>query len=121
MSDFYRDQPEPTTFTKSLLRKANSEWNKAAYANGEGAQSSDGTDPYSAWRRPSGGSGSFLDDDPAPFGPEIQQGGVPLSSADMSDFRMMGDAAPTRSRGLCRWSTAALPCRSRKRRKNFRK
>ena len=40
--------------------------------------------------------GSFLDDDPAPFGPEIQQGGVPLSNADMSDFRMMGDAAPTR-------------------------
>ena len=96
LSDFYRDQPDSNDFYQKPAQEANSEWNKAAYANGEGAQSSDGTDPYSAWRRPSGGSGSFLDDDPAPFGPEIQQGGVPLSNADMSDFRMMGDAAPTR-------------------------
>lgn len=96
LSDFYRDQPDSNDFYQKPAQEANSEWNKATYANGEGAQSSDGTDPYSAWRRPSGGSGSFLDDDPAPFGPEIQQGGVPLSNADMSDFRMMGDAAPTR-------------------------
>ncbi len=99
MSDFYRDQPNSNDFYQKPVQEAKSEWNGTSYENGEGAQSPDGTDPYAAWRRPgagNAGTGSFLDDDPAPFGPEIQQGGVPLSSADMADFRMMGDAAPTR-------------------------
>ena len=48
-----------------------------------------------AWQQPGTMGGGFLAEDPAPFGAEMQQSGVPLFQ-DAMDFRTQGDDAPTR-------------------------
>ena len=48
-----------------------------------------------AWQQPGVMGGGFLEEDPAPFGAEMQQSGVPLFQ-DAMDFRTQGDDAPTR-------------------------
>ena len=48
-----------------------------------------------AWQQPGVMGGGFLAEDPAPFGAEMQQSGVPLFQ-DAMDFRTQGDDAPTR-------------------------
>ena len=48
-----------------------------------------------AWQQPDGMGSDFLAEDPAPFGAEMQQSGVPLFQ-DAMDFRTQGDDAPTR-------------------------
>jgi len=55
-----------------------------------------GGDPFAAWRKPENApsGNSFLTDNPAPWGAELQQGGAPLFS--QQDFSSMGDNAPTR-------------------------
>ena len=47
------------------------------------------------WQQPGVMGGGFLEEDPAPFGAEMQQSGVPLFQ-DAMDFRTQGDDAPTR-------------------------
>ena len=56
--------------------------------------SAPGGDPFAAWRKPEQANSSFLADNPAPLGAELQQGGSPLFS--QQDFSSMGDNAPTR-------------------------
>ena len=48
-----------------------------------------------AWQQPGVMGSGFLAEDPAPFGAEMQQSGVPLFQ-DAMDFRTQGDDAPTR-------------------------
>ena len=48
-----------------------------------------------AWQQPGMMGGGFLEEDPAPFGAEMQHSGVPLFQDGM-DFRTQGDDAPTR-------------------------
>lgn len=99
MSDFYRDLPNANDAFPPSADEERPEWTQPSLDGDE--QQENGADPYMAWRRPAAGSvpsGSFLDDEPAPFGAELQQGGLPLSDAEASqeDFRTMGDSAPTR-------------------------
>ena len=91
MSDYYRNHNQPSDPFQPPLNGAAEEaapWDMPMDAP-EMAQG------MPAWQQPGVMGGGFLAEDPAPFGAEMQQSGVPLFQEAL-DFRTQGDDAPTR-------------------------
>ena len=88
MSDYYRNQDQPNDPFQPSRRRAGEDapsWDMPQ-------EPADGGMPV--WQQP-GMMDDFLSEEPAPFGAEMQQSGVPLFG-DALDFRTQGDDAPTR-------------------------
>lgn len=91
MSDYYRNHNQPSNPFQPPLNGAAEDaapWDMPMDAP-EMAQG------MPAWQQPGVMGGGFLAEDPAPFGAEMQQSGVPLFQEAL-DFRTQGDNAPTR-------------------------
>lgn len=107
MSDLNRNNPNPVDAV-GMKKQGRNPWQQPdPFASYDDPQAMPPADPgsqedFSAWRRPPVQKGpSLFSEEPAPYGAEMLQGGVPLyaasqASAGEDDFARQGEDAPTR-------------------------
>lgn len=107
MSDLNRNNPKGNPMDENGMQpQGRNPWQRpdrpAPYDDPQAVAPADGGLDYSAWRRPSPPKApSLFAEEPAPYGAEMLQGGVPLYAASQAmdagdDFARQGQDAPTR-------------------------
>ena len=107
LSDLNRNNPKGNPMDENGMQpQGRNPWQRpdrpAPYDDPQAVAPADGGLDYSAWRRPSPPKApSLFAEEPAPYGAEMLQGGVPLYAASQAmdagdDFARQGQDAPTR-------------------------